>query len=223
MRAAIRFLWRQYAPASAVFLLYALLMTLFRSCSSAGPAGSPLGTYYYMFPIVPALFLLVFNFGVHSTFLDIALSMGCTRRDFLWGHQLLMVLLTLGLSALTALFLFVPGLLGLPEADFMAPAGLVYLVPFTLATAEAASAGGTLRRTHPPALSGFLRPLSVGAHRPGRAGAGGRRPLAVGRSGLDSDSGQRNPGHLMPGRVRLWHPPGCCEVSEYVDHPFSPL
>ena len=155
MRAAIRFLWRQYAPASAVFLLYALLMTLFRSCSSAGPAGSPLGTYYYMFPIIPALFLLVFNFGVHSTFLDIALSMGCTRRDFLWGHQLLMVLLTLGLSALTALFLFVPGLLGLPEADFMAPAGLVYLVPFTLATAEAASAGGTLRRTHPRLSLGF--------------------------------------------------------------------
>ncbi len=149
MNAVMRFLWRQYAPATAVFFLYALLMTLLHSLFPAGLADTTLGSYYYMFPIVPALFLLVFNFGVHSTFLDIALSMGCTRRTFLWGHQLMLLLLTLGLTALTALFLFVPGLLGLPEADFMTPRGLPYLLPFTLAAAEAASAGGALRRTRP--------------------------------------------------------------------------
>lgn len=148
MKNALRFLVRRYIPVVAVFLLYGGVMTAYAATGGTRSEGI-LTTYYYLLPLIPALFLSLFQFGSATAYLTMALSMGCTRRAYFGASQVLMVLSVLVNWALTALFLFLPQWLGWPGVEPFLPVEALPLLPLvTLAVGECAAAAGLLRREH---------------------------------------------------------------------------
>lgn len=148
MKNAVRFLVRLYIPVVVVFLLYGGVMMAY-AATGGTQNESLLTTYYYLFPLVPALFLSIFQFGSGTAYLSMALSMGCTRRAYFGASQVLMVLSVLVNWALTALFLFLPQWLGWQGVKPFMPAAALPLLPLVmLAVGECSAAAGLLRREH---------------------------------------------------------------------------
>lgn len=148
MKNALRFLVRFHWPVVVSFLIYGGVMTAYAATGGTRSDGI-LTTYYYLFPLVPALFLSIFQFGSGTAYLSMALSMGCTRRAYFGANQVLMVLSVLVNWALTALFLFLPQWLGWQGVEPFMPAAALPLLPLvTLAVGECSSAAGLLRREH---------------------------------------------------------------------------
>ena len=148
MKNALRFLLRFHWPVVAAFLIYGGVMTAYAATGGTRSDGI-LTTYYYLFPLIPALFLALYQFAGGTTYLSIALSMGCTRRAYFGANQALMVLSVLVNWGLTALFLFLPRWLGWQGVEPFLPAAALPLLPLvTLAVGECAAAAGLLRREH---------------------------------------------------------------------------
>ena len=148
MGRVLRFLVGLHLPGLGVFAVYAVGMTAYAALGGNLQDGV-LSTYYYLFPLVPALFLGIFQYTSSVSYLNIALSMGCTRRAFFWGNQFMLLLTSLVVSLLTAFFLFLPQWLGWQGVEPFMPAAALPLLPLvTLAVGECASAAGLLRREH---------------------------------------------------------------------------
>lgn len=148
MKNALRFLVRLYIPVLSVFLIYGGVMTAYAATGGTQREGI-LTTYYYLLPLIPALFLALYQYAGGTTYLTMALSMGCTRRAYFWASQALMVLITLVTWDLTALFLFLPQWLGWPGVEPFVPVKALPLLPLvTLVVGECSAAAGVLRREH---------------------------------------------------------------------------
>lgn len=149
MGRVLRFLVGLHLPGLGVFAVYAVGMTAYAALGGNLQDGV-LSTYYYLFPLVPALFLGIFQYTSSVSYLNIALSMGCTRRAFFWGNQFMLLLTSLVVSLLTAFFLFLPQWMGWDWViPFMPVQALPYLPVATLAVGECMAAAGLLRRISP--------------------------------------------------------------------------
>ena len=142
----LRFLNRTYLPLLGLYVLYGAVFTLY--AGQGGGALSLMDTYYQLFPLVPAICLYIFGSGVGGYQLDLAVSLSCPRRVFFWGNLLYLLVSTAVLTALTALFFYLPGLLGWPEATFMPAALLPVLFPLNAAVGCLAQTATLIRREY---------------------------------------------------------------------------
>lgn len=98
----VRFLWRFSWPNWCI-LGSAVLVILAGALWTGVPEGRDnlFSSYFMVFPMLIPMMLMVFSFALCATFLDIALSFGARRRDFLLALQgilLLDVLVGCGLA-----------------------------------------------------------------------------------------------------------------------------
>lgn len=75
-------------------------------------------TYYHLMPLMSVMFLTIYAFYATTTYRNLALSMGCRRRDYFWASQAAYVISALLCVGVTWLTGALPELLGMDYAVF---------------------------------------------------------------------------------------------------------
>lgn len=115
MKSALLFQWRWLIRINlACCGIFALMSYIGSQCLKI----SFLAQYYHLMPLLCSIFLVIYAFGGTTTYRNLALSMGCRRRDYFWATQAAYVCSALLSVALVWLTGALPGLLGMDYAVF---------------------------------------------------------------------------------------------------------
>ena len=111
MKKCLQYFWPFLWPNVAAIVVFEAVVVLLAVVSGVPQGADGLfTTYFYSMPLLILLFLFMYSISLTTATLNLAISMGWTRRSYIQGMQIMLVVYTLAGWGLTLLMPLIPQL-----------------------------------------------------------------------------------------------------------------
>lgn len=109
MKKCLQYFWPFLWPNVAAIVVFEAVVVLLAVVSGVPQGADGLfTTYFYSMPLLILLFLFMYSISLTTATLNLAISMGWTRRSYIQGMQIMLVVYTLAGWGLTLLMPLIP-------------------------------------------------------------------------------------------------------------------